>query len=60
MSGDTLITRLVQAGSDAEALAIASAAPISAVRAAADLLYFEADGHGGRTIRRYVAEQARI
>jgi hypothetical protein len=59
MSGDTLITALVQAPDAQAALAIASSAPIAAVREAADLLYVEADGHAGRTIRRYVAEQAR-
>lgn len=58
MSGDTLITRLVQAATDSAALAIAAAAPIGAVREAADLLY-TGESAGPRTLRRLVAEQAR-
>ena len=57
ITGDSLITRLVQAPSAAAALAIAAAAPITAIRAAADLLYVEE--HGPRTLRRIVAEEAR-
>lgn len=58
MTGDTLITQLVKAPDAAAALAIAAAAPIAAIRAAADLLFVN-EGHGARTIRRFVAEEAR-
>lgn len=59
MTGDSLITALVQAGSDAEARAIAGKAPQHAVWAAADLLYVDAEGHALAWTRRAVAAEAR-
>lgn len=54
-----LITELTQAAGDEAAQAIAGAAKIRVVRAAADLLHINAEGHGTPWLRRAVAREAR-
>lgn len=59
MTGDDLITALVNAATDDDALAIARTAPAGAVLQAADLLYLD-DGHALAWYRKAVAREARI
>jgi hypothetical protein len=59
MTGDTLITACVQAGSDIAARAIVAGAPQYAVWSAADLLYVDVSGHALAWVRRTVAAEAR-
>jgi hypothetical protein len=59
MTGDDLITALVQAPTQAEADAIAATAPALAVSDAADLLYLTDAPHGLKWYRRTVAREAR-
>jgi hypothetical protein len=59
MTGDDLITLLTQAGTAADARAIADTAPAAAVVAAADLLYVSDDIRGIRPLRNAVLQEAR-
>ena len=59
MTGDTLITRMVEAPSLAEARAIVDQAPRAALFEAADLLYVDCADHGMRWIRNAVVSEAR-
>jgi hypothetical protein len=58
MTGDDLITALVEAHDMPTARAVVDAAPASAVRAAADLMYVDGD-HGMRWLRNAVVSEAR-
>jgi hypothetical protein len=58
MTGDDLITALVEAQDDATAREIVNSAPASAVRSAADLMYVD-DDMGMRRLRNRVASEAR-
>jgi Arc/MetJ family transcription regulator len=59
VTGDDLITQLVEATDLREARAIMDAALPDAVFAAADLTYVDCDGHGMRWIRNAVLSEAR-
>jgi hypothetical protein len=59
MTGDDLITALVQAGSTVEARAIIDGAPAPAVVQAADLLYVSDAITGIRPLRNAVLQEAR-
>lgn len=60
MTGDDLVTALVQADSDDAALVIAATAPLCAIREATDLLYIDTStSHRIRWYRRAVAREAR-
>jgi len=59
MTGDDLVTALVQAHDGATARAIADDAPWQAVMEAAGLLYLGEDDHGLRWYRNAVASAAR-
>jgi hypothetical protein len=59
MTGDALITALVQAPDQAAADAIAATAPAFAVSEAADTMYLTDEPHGLAWYRRAVAREAR-
>lgn len=59
MSGDDLISALVEAHDVPTARAIVNDAPRAAVVAAADLLYVEWEGRSVRTLRNAVLGEAR-
>jgi hypothetical protein len=56
---DRYLTYITEARSDAEAMGIIAKVKPSAVRAMADLLYIEADGHGIAWLRNAVVNEAR-
>lgn len=58
MTGDTLITKLVNAYSDSEARTVAQLAPAQAIREAADLLYLDDQASIAR-LRGMVTREAR-
>jgi hypothetical protein len=59
VTGDDLITSLVEAPSAQAADVIVKGAPHSAIYAAADLMYVDTDGMGMASVRRAVVREAR-
>jgi hypothetical protein len=57
--GDTLITRVTEAATDEEALAIVKAATVQERYSAADLLYIDAYDHGMPWVIKAIVREAR-
>ena len=58
-TADTYITYITEARADAQAHGIAAKVKPSVLRAMADLLYIDADGHGVAWLRRAIVAEVR-